>query len=367
VLDGKAIHGNGHNSVSYFAFSPDNRHFVYSAGKDNKQSVILDGKAGPFYSLTGKPVWSPDGKHLAYVALYNQDVQCVVLDGKEGKQYNGINIPIFSSDSKHIAYSVREGTKRFVVVDGKEGRKYEMNATISLLNFAPDDNRLAYAVAKDGKWVVVIDGKESFAYDGIGGGGSSITLRSGGIGESGSIITLSLGGVGGSRPGIALSPDGKSFAYVAYEKGKWFIVLNGEELQKYDGIALGTPIFSPDGKLFYGARLENKWFTVMDGEESADEYDEIGQDVSFSADGKHIVYSARRGNKWFVVLDGKAGKEYDRLFKPVFTDSKIEYLSERDSEGRILRIRQPYPDGDIDAEAYKAMVEEIKVAVLPEP
>ena len=45
----------------------------------------------------------------------------------------------------------------------------------------------------------------------------------------------------------------------------------------------------------------------------------------------------------------------------------IEYLAERESDGRLLRLRQPYPNGDIDAEAYKAKAEEIVVSSLPLP
>jgi hypothetical protein len=329
--------------------------------------MMLDGRAGSFYSLTGKPVWSPDSKHLAYVAWYGQDEQCVILDGREGKKYDEISIPIFSSDSRHVAYRVRKGANRFVVADGEDGPKYEMGSTISQLKFAPDDNRLIYAVNKDGKWMVVIDGEEGPLYDGIAGGGSTISLGSSRLERSGSIIAQIPGAITRSRSGIALNPDRESFAYAAYDEKKWFIVLNGEKQPEYHGITAGTPIFSPDGKhLFYGARLDDKWFTVTDGEEGADEYDEIGQGVRFSPDAKHIVYAARRGDKWFVVLDGKAGKEYDRLFRPVFTGGKIEYLAERDSDGYLLRVGQPYPDSGVDAEAYKAEVEETKLAVLPE-
>jgi Tol biopolymer transport system component len=340
VLDGKIIPPDGHDFVSYFAFSPDSRHFVYVAGKDNKQSVVHDGKAGPFYFLIGKPVFSPDSKHLAYVASYNQDVKCVVLDGKEGKKYGGINIPIFSSDSRNIAYSVREDVNRFVVVDGEEGPKYEMNSTIFQVKFAPDDNRLAYAVVKDEKWMVVIDGQEGASYDAIGEDGASIVFSS----------------------------DGKSFAYAANIGEKWFVVTNDEEGPEYDGIATGTPIFSPDGKhLFYGAREENRWFAVLDWKEGSRAYDEIGNGVKFSPDSKHILFTAKAEGKWFVVVDDKAGPAYDCIFTPAFKGDGIEYLAEREIDGRLLRISQPYPDNDIDVEAYKAMAEEIELASLPLP
>jgi hypothetical protein len=51
----------------------------------------------------------------------------VVVDGKEGKEYDGIakGTPIFSPDSKHLAYLARRGEKWFVVIDGEEGKEYD--------------------------------------------------------------------------------------------------------------------------------------------------------------------------------------------------------------------------------------------------
>lgn len=263
-----------------------------------------------------------------------------MLDGKEGKKYMGVTNPIFSSDSKHIAYSVmEEGKKCFVVVDGKEGPVHKMQKTIYPVILGPNGNRVAYGTMKGGNWVVIIDEKEGPTYDGIGGDGASITL----------------------------SPDGKSFAYAAYRGDKWFVVLDGKEGRKYDDIATGTPVFSPDGKhLFYGAKKEDKWLAVID-EEEVHEYEEISRGAVFSSDSKHLMYSAKAQGKWFVVLDGKAGPAYDVIFEPAFRDNGIEYLAERDSDGRLLRLRQPYPDSDIDAEVYSGMTEEIVLASLPEP
>jgi hypothetical protein len=234
---------------------------------------------------------------------------------------------------------MKENKNHLVVVDNSEGPVYEMDRMIHPIIFRPNNNRVAYGVIKGEKKVAVIDGEEGSPYDGIGGNGAS----------------------------IALSPDGKSFAYAANIGKEWFVVLNGEEQRKYDDIAGGTPIFSPDGKrLFYGAKKEGKWLAVIDGEEVY-EYEVIGRGAFFSSDSKHLVYSAKAKGKWFVVVDGKDGPGYDRLFKPAFTEDGIEYIAERESDGRLLRCRQPYPDSDIDAEAYKAMVEEIVLSSLPEP
>jgi len=45
---------------------------------------------------------------------------------------------------------------------------------------------------------------------------------------------------------LQISPDSKRVAYAAGEKGKQFVVVDGEEGKRYDEIVKGTPIFSPD-------------------------------------------------------------------------------------------------------------------------
>lgn len=322
VLDGKAVPESEHNTVSYFVFSPDSSRFVYAAGKDNKQYMVVDGRAGKMYDKVGTPVFSPDGRHLAYPAgIKNEGLdkekQLIVLDGKESKKYDGVNRPIFSKDSKHIAYSVMKGPKRMVVVDGKEGLEFEMEPAIDTFTFGPNDSRIAYVVLKGHKGVVVVDHQEGPEYDTIG------------------------------LYNIVLSPDGESFAYAANNGDKWFVVWNGQEGPEYDGIAVGTPVFSPDGEiLLYAATKDDKWLLVLNGLPIEYDYDDLGDTFSFSPDGKHFAYAALKDDKWFMVLDDQAGPPYDSIPNPVFTADGIEYMAERD--GWFLRCRRNYPSTDSD-------------------
>ncbi|NLG85109.1 MAG: hypothetical protein GX493_11005, partial [Firmicutes bacterium] len=119
VLDGKEM-STLHSFVAYLTFSPDGRRFAYAADSGTKQFMVVDGRAGPEYDATGEPVFSPDGRHIAYVAMDSDKKRCVVLDGKEGEKYDWIEKPVFSADGEHIAYSVRKGDKSLVVVDGWE-------------------------------------------------------------------------------------------------------------------------------------------------------------------------------------------------------------------------------------------------------
>jgi len=54
-----------------------------------------------------------------------------VVDEVEGKPYEGIGlVPVFSPDSRHVAYVAQSGKGQCVVVDGREGKGYDSIVTI---------------------------------------------------------------------------------------------------------------------------------------------------------------------------------------------------------------------------------------------
>jgi roadblock/LC7 domain-containing protein len=123
----------------------------------NKWFVVVDGKEGKQYDgIVGSPIFSPDGKRVAYAAVIG-DKQFVVVDGKEGKQYDGIvGSPIFSPDSKRVAYAAVIGDKQFVVLDGKEEKQYDVIITIRGGRIVFDsDERFHYLAVKDNKLYLV--------------------------------------------------------------------------------------------------------------------------------------------------------------------------------------------------------------------
>jgi Tol biopolymer transport system component len=314
ILDGKPVLKSGHDSVSFISFSQDSKHLAYVAGKGKKQCIILDGIAEKLYDRVEQPVFSPNGKSLAYIAVSidperGKEQQFIVLNGKQGKVYDSVNKPIFSSDSEHIAYSAIKGDMRMMVVDDKEGPRYEMQLPILFYEFGPKDNRLMYVVLKDNKEVVVVDHQEYPGYD--------FLLNN-----------------------ISLSADGESIAYAARKGDKVVIVYNGREGPEYDGIAPKGPVFSPDGEnLLYVVSKDYKWFLVLNGEPIECDYKIFGDILMFSPDGSHFVYSALKDDKWFMVIDSSVSSPpYDHVSKPVFKADGIEYMAGRD--GAIFRCRQ---------------------------
>jgi len=99
------------------------------------------------------PVFSPDGKRLAYGVAVGPHREFAVLDGKQGKNYKSIadRSLVFSPDSQRLAYWAEAGRHCMVVVDGNEQRGYDgPNTTPPPPAFSPDSKHLAYtAIPKD--------------------------------------------------------------------------------------------------------------------------------------------------------------------------------------------------------------------------
>ncbi|HYL11749.1 MAG TPA: hypothetical protein VEV41_01865 [Terriglobales bacterium] len=93
----------------------------------------------------------------------------MVVDGKAGAKYDAIGegAPIFSPDGKRVAYAAQKGAKLFVVVDGKAGAEYDTIGGGTLV-FSPDGKRVAYGARKGANWLVVVDGQEGAEYAWIG-------------------------------------------------------------------------------------------------------------------------------------------------------------------------------------------------------
>jgi hypothetical protein len=127
----------------------------------------------------GTPIFSPDGKHLAYTAN-NGFLITVVLDNLELGSFNEAGLLTFSPDSGHFAFlaGVMGGNRKdyFVVRDGKKGRGYpgiSHDGALAGLVFSSDSRHLAYVVvsrtpsflSKRAGFRIVVDGVESQEFD----------------------------------------------------------------------------------------------------------------------------------------------------------------------------------------------------------
>jgi len=168
-------------------FSPDGSRLAFLACRQGRWSVVVDGQAGPAYDdvLGARIAFSADGTRVGYVGIARAEPAAegagdgtpktehvVVVDGKPGPAYEAVATghPVFSPDGKHSAYVARKGGQRVVVIDGHEAGPYERYG-LNTLTFSPDSRHLALAVGIGDKQAVVLDGRAGALFDQILEGG----------------------------------------------------------------------------------------------------------------------------------------------------------------------------------------------------
>ncbi|HIJ86942.1 MAG TPA: hypothetical protein HPP97_04565 [Desulfuromonadales bacterium] len=145
-----------------FVVRPENRgvgiFIVHSKGK--LTSAYLHHAFAPAsqqnktYKEGAHLTYSRDGKHHAYVAILNEKFT-IVVDGKEGPFFDRVVYPHFSPDGKFLVYRARQDNRRFVVVadiNGKIIKRLPPYERIFDTTFTEDGKSVAYGV-KDGNQV----------------------------------------------------------------------------------------------------------------------------------------------------------------------------------------------------------------------
>lgn len=237
----------------------------------------------------------------------------MTVDGVEGKRYWAVSEPIFSSDGRRVAYRACLGAppsgwilgnvitrpakaKEVVVVDGEESAAHgcdlsqldlSSNWLVRSVAFSRDGKRVAYAASaamaytgKTGKKSVVVDGRPGPAvYDAVAG--------------------------------LSFSADGKRVAFAAKRAGYIFAVIDGVE---YPTNIVGTTTHRVNGR---------STFPLNPATAGA---------PAFSPAGNHVAYVRSRGKagKKFwrgkaggeleVVIDGVTSETYDRIADLMWQD-----------------------------------------------
>lgn len=133
VIDRQAYPAPG--SAEALRFSPDGTRIAFQIGSqvfvETLRSWGTDRRSWPTSDgFVGSYAWSPDGRLVIMRhsrigqnvsgVLSRAGKESVVVDGVEGKAYDAVGQPVFSPDGKRMAYWALEGAKAFVVVDGRE-------------------------------------------------------------------------------------------------------------------------------------------------------------------------------------------------------------------------------------------------------
>jgi len=277
--------GEAFEEIKHVTFSPDSSRLAYAAKTDGKWHIVKDGDKGPGYAGIKRIRFSPDAEsRLAYVAR-DDDGAFVVLDGEKSKVYDYVpGEPVFSNDGKRLAYAVAEerrfrGIRMRMVVDGKAGPAFDQ---IGAYRFSPDGGQFAYMAVVDKdkeKARMVHNGEAHDIYQSIGmpvfspdGRHLAYYLFDDGLWQ------VRKNGEKGPRVGAAhnpvFSPDGERMAYLARIGDHWMVIEDGEMLgNPYAWADMLT--FSPDGRHLACAAAgyeDEGFFLAINGEEGKERF-----------------------------------------------------------------------------------------------
>jgi hypothetical protein len=141
VVEGNACHAWDNIEKQSLTFSANGKRWAFVARDyynvidtrqvfhvDERYRVVVDGIDSPCYDEVRQgPLFSPDGKHLAYAARM-RDKWFVVVDGEPGPVFEGIakRSLSFSADSEHVAYAGHRGAQSWVMLDEMAGPPFEV-------------------------------------------------------------------------------------------------------------------------------------------------------------------------------------------------------------------------------------------------
>ncbi len=241
ITPGATLHLRIPNDV---ALSPDGKHIAFTVWERGSTEVKRQGRiwlvdtlvadsgvSEPRPLLKGPrsssvPVWSPDSKRLAYIAVVGEgdymqtQLHSMSIEGNQTRQMctmpNGVSEPSWSPDGKHIAFLSYEGEKPntdpLVVVPTRHQRLWTLHVesdrptpitpdglTVWEYTWSPDSKQFAlyYSIKPD----------ENGWYAGQIG----LVASSGGAVRQMTQLTM-------QASSLAWSPDGKQLAYIS---GDW--------------------------------------------------------------------------------------------------------------------------------------------------
>jgi hypothetical protein len=421
MLDGKEIWRAPFSETAQpksMAFTPDGKHLYFTTqtldrgvavsqgglGVEAEGHLIVDGQPGP--PSSGKPTlfFSPDGAHWGYIGNDRQknNEPFLVINGKP-VDYAGER-PQFTPDGRVVCIG-RDGQsgEYLLLLSGKPILKAHRidNVTIS-----PSGDIAAVAVVGD-KSMLYINGKAVPGTENAGGSPGSLGLHGSSVmfSPDGNRWALHCSDLPRSRAWVvvdgakqreynatahlAFSPDSSKCIYVADMSGMKFVVVNGEEEEGNQQLAI-PPIFaggnhyayvagqyaavkvyhdgkaqsptsnvigltmSPDGTriAYYGASTALQSALIVDGEAKGGAGGQGGGAILFSPDSKHIVAMAQSPNdrNASIYIDGDyvappQGAQYLRLagFTP---DSQHLIMESTEAAPNGGPLRSFYVDGE---------------------
>jgi TolB protein len=213
---------------------------IADADGANEQAMLVSNE--PIVS----PVWSPDGRRIAYVSFQNKKPIVYVQDIQVPKQrivanFKGSNsAPAWSPDGARLAVALtRDGSSQIYLIDPEGGNLRRLTSS-----FAIDTEPF---FSPDGRWIYFTSDR----------GGSPQIYRMPSTGGEAQRITFE----GGYNVSPRVSPDGRSLAYVTRNAGRFQVALldlgTRQSLVLTDSDLDESPSFAPNGRQILLATILN--------------------------------------------------------------------------------------------------------------
>jgi len=160
--------------------SENYEHIAYTLSRDEGTHLVIDNQVGKTYYQIKSPVFSSDGKSLAFVANFKEDADFLVIatietstdhsekpivhETTRSPEYDAITDVILNSDGSKFAYRAIKNGKRIVVTSDRQIPDFD--EVFSLL-FSADGKKLAFVAGLNGKELVVLADQRGPAFDEI--------------------------------------------------------------------------------------------------------------------------------------------------------------------------------------------------------
>jgi hypothetical protein len=328
------------SGIGELGFSPDGSALAFSAERDRRWFVVVDGKPGPAFDdvLAGTMQWSEEGRAFAYVARRAGRTH-VVFNQACGPGFDGVSRLLVGRTGTRLAYLGRRGEAWSVVDDGTIGPAQE---SIVELAMSPNERHLAHVWRTGEAEGLVLDGNTTAPYH--QGHVSSLF-----VGDDGGLTFVARSGrmarvVHRDRVEPAYDKIEKlavtgagHVAYVGWQGEKPEAVIDGSTRIGADAIEEVVP--SPDGRQFLVvARRGGRWILVRGDVESR--FDRVVADsAAFSRDGKHwgVLAGDAKSRDIFISVDGETRRPFD-VRELVLLREKHPGMSPRQAQRELQRL-----------------------------